>query len=270
MAQRSTPQQSSPQQAQAGTSGTMQGTGASTSGAPGAGTSSSGATPARDREVGVTKSREHGGTSSAGTELRRQGQSGALTQGGALVSPFTLMRRLSEEMDRMFGDFGFGGLGLFPELGARGRGRSRLTSPFSAGLPDLSEPVWAPSVDVFQRGDDLVVSAELPGVPEKDIAVEVSDGMLSISGQRQTEQEEERSGTYRSERIYGSFYRAIPLPEGAETDEARASFNNGVLEIVIPHPQNRQQARSRRLEISSEGSGSSAGSPRPQQSGERR
>jgi HSP20 family protein len=87
------------------------------------------------------------------------------------------------------------------------------------------------------------------------VKVDVTDGAVTIQGERRREREEEQAGVYRSERSYGSFYRAIPLPDGAIADQAKASFNNGVLEITMPAPPE-QVNRGRRLEIN-EGSGQS-------------
>ena len=150
-------------------------------------------------------------------------------------SPFSFMRRFSEEMDRLFEDFGFG-RDLWP-----------------SGLGELGRGVWSPQVEVFERGGQLVVRADLPGLTKDDVRVEVTDGALNISGERKQEHEEKREGFYRSERSYGSFYRRIPLPEGVNAGEATATFNNGVLEISMQAPQ--RQSRGRRLEIKEGGSG---------------
>jgi HSP20 family molecular chaperone IbpA/Arc/MetJ-type ribon-helix-helix transcriptional regulator len=87
----------------------------------------------------------------------------------------------------------------------------------------------APAVEVRERDGNLVVSAELPGLNKDDVKVEVTGDGLVIQGERKREQEEERGGVHRSERSYGSFYRSIPLPEGANIEQAKAQFNNGVL-----------------------------------------
>jgi len=131
------------------------------------------------------------------------------------MSPFTLMRRFTEDMDRMFS--GTGGTG----------GRE-------TGL-------WAPPIDVRESGGNLVVSAELPGLNKEDVKVEVHEDALVIQGERKREWEQERGGVRRSERTYGSFYREIPLPDGAKTDQAKAQFNNGVLEVTIPIPESQQR-----------------------------
>jgi HSP20 family protein len=81
-----------------------------------------------------------------------------------------------------------------------------------------------------------------------DIKIDATDHGITIQGERKREHEEEREGLYRSERSYGRFYRMIPLPEGAMIDQAKASFKDGVLEIVMPAPPE-QVRRGRRLEI---------------------
>lgn len=112
---------------------------------------------------------------------------------------------------------------------------------------------WAPDVDVFQRGNDLVIRADLPGLTRDDVKVDVTEDGITIQGERRREHEEEREGVYRSERSYGSFSRVIPLPEGTITDQAKASFEKGVLEITMPAPPE-QVRRGRRVEIA-EGAG---------------
>ena len=82
-----------------------------------------------------------------------------------------------------------------------------------------------------------------------DITVQLTDDALTIEGERRDEREEHREGYFRSERSYGSFYRAVPLPEGALADTAKASFTNGVLEVVVQAPP-REVSRGRRLDIS--------------------
>jgi HSP20 family protein len=110
---------------------------------------------------------------------------------------------------------------------------------------------WAPAIDVFQRGDDFVVRADVPGMSRDDVSVEVGDDSLTIRGERKYEHDEEGEGIFRSERSYGSFVRVVPLPEGAIADTAKASFKNGVLEIVLQAPPS-EVRRGRRLEIKEE------------------
>ena len=158
-------------------------------------------------------------------------------------SPFTLMRRLADDMDRMFEDIGFGGGWLSPRAG----GRSWLSPrTFQSGW-DL----WTPDIEVFHRGNELVVKADLPGLQKDDVKVDITEDAITIQGERRREHEEEKEGVYRSERSYGSFHRSIPLPEGAITEQAKATFRDGVLEIRMPAPPE-QASRGRRLEISEE------------------
>jgi len=146
-------------------------------------------------------------------------------------SPFSFMRRFSEQMDRLFEDFGFGS--------SFGREFGGLSS-----IPSL----WSPQVEAFERGNQLIVRADLPGLTKDDIDVNITDDAIVLQGERKQESEENDEGRYRSERFYGSFYRSIPLPEGVNADEAKATFRNGVLEITMPAPQQAEK-RGRRLEV---------------------
>lgn len=153
------------------------------------------------------------------------------------TSPFRTLERFADEMDSMFENFGLGRSWLGPRFGGRW-----LTTP-SRGRMDL----WAPEIEVTQQDNELVVRADLPGMKKDDVCVDVTDTDISISGDRRQEEETERGGIYRSERSYGSFFRTIPLPEGAMADQAKATFKDGVLEIRMPAPP--QATRGRRLEI---------------------
>jgi HSP20 family protein len=147
-------------------------------------------------------------------------QSGALTRrdpfGVGNWSPFgSLFQRWNDEMDRLFDDFGLG--------------RTTVTRGQQVGQ-------WSPQIDVRQRGNELIIRADLPGMKKEDANVEIRDDMVILSGERKEEREEEREGWYRSERSYGSFYRTIPLPEGTIADSAKATFKNGVLEVTLQTP----------------------------------
>jgi HSP20 family protein len=156
-------------------------------------------------------------------------------------SPFALMRRLADEMDRFVEDFGYG-MGLhWPRALTRGRELLRR----EAGLVPAE---WSPHVDILEKDGKLLVRADLPGMSKDDIKVEVTDDLLTIQGERKSEKTEEHAGSHYRECSYGTFYRAIPLPEGAETSKATAQFHNGVLEISIPAPR-RSESKARRLEI---------------------
>lgn len=147
-------------------------------------------------------------------------------------SPFALMRRFNDEMDRMIQNFGFG------------RGFSETT--FGGEMGQGGPAMWSPQVEVFERGGELVVRADLPGMTKDDVEVNIAENALVIRGQRRSEREEEEEGYYRTERSYGSFYRTIPLPDGAEAENADATFRNGVLEITMPAPERTER---RRLDI---------------------
>jgi HSP20 family protein len=144
--------------------------------------------------------------------------------------PFAWMRQMQDQLDRAF-------TGLWG--GTSGSGwTSRSSFPSD----------WSPAIDVFQRGNDLVVRADMPGLSKDDVTVDIADDQLTIRGERRYDHEEERDGVFRSERSYGSFCRVVPLPQGAIADSAKATFNNGVLEIVVQAPSS-DVRRGRRLEI---------------------
>ena len=105
-----------------------------------------------------------------------------------------------------------------------------------AGDTRMDRLGWDPRVDVIQRGNDLIVHADLPGMTHDDVVVEVSDGAITISAERQQEHEEDRGSVHRVERSYGAFFRTIPLPEGAIVDWAKANFKDDVLEVTVPAP----------------------------------
>ena len=90
---------------------------------------------------------------------------------------------------------------------------------------------WTPQIEVSHQNNELVVRADLPGLKKDDVSVDITEEAIAISGERRQEHESESGGYYRSERSYGSFYRTIPLPKGAISDQAKATFKDGVLEI---------------------------------------
>jgi HSP20 family protein len=173
------------------------------------------------------------------TEIARREERG-LARNEPVFEPFRMMDRFVDEMDRVFEDV-FGRGWLTPRLG-----RTSLQSPWRSELQ-----AWAPDVEVFYRNNELVVRADLPGLTKDDIKVDVTENHITLQGERKREHEEEKGGVYRSERSYGSFYREIPLPEGAITEQAKANFKNGVLEITMPAPPE-QVRRGRRLDIAEE------------------
>jgi HSP20 family protein len=152
-------------------------------------------------------------------------------------SPFSLMRQGIDEMDRWFSRLT--GSASSPRGGDVPWAGSRMHVPSD----------WAPAIEAFQRGSDFVIRAEIPGMKRNDITVEAGDDSITIRGERKQEQTEDREGLYWSERSYGSFCRVIPLPPGTITDSAKASFTNGVLEVVMQAPSG-EVRRGRKIDIS--------------------
>lgn len=150
-------------------------------------------------------------------------------------NPFQMMRRFTKDMERLFEDFG--GFS-FPNF------FKTDVAPFRMEFDKFE---WVPQIEVLQNNEQFMVRADLPGVTKDDVKVELTDELLTISGERKEEKEEKGEGFYRSERSYGSFYRQVPLPQGAKTQNAAATFNNGVLEITIPAP--KVEPSVRKLEI---------------------
>ena len=105
---------------------------------------------------------------------------------------------------------------------------------------------WAPAVDLVERDDSLVLKADLPGLSEDDVHIEVRDNVLTIAGERKAEHESKDSGYYRVERSFGHFSRSLQLPDGVDAGRIAATFDKGVLEVTIPKPEQRQP---RRIEI---------------------
>lgn len=157
--------------------------------------------------------------------------------GESLANPFQLFRRMSDEMESFF-DRAFGG-GYVP---------SRDTSPGASLGPWTASASWAPRIEAFQRGDQFVVRAELPGLKREDVRVNVTDDSLIIEGERRDEFENTHGDVYHSERSYGSFYREVALPEGTLTDNAEASFKDGVLEVKLQAPPN-EVRRGRAIDV---------------------
>lgn len=135
------------------------------------------------------------------------------TEPSRAISPFDTMERWFEEAFRR-------PLSL---LGPSWLPRLRAT--------EVEEAI--PSVDIFEEGDNVVVKAELPGIKKEDIDVSMTDNVISISGEKKREEKVERKNYYREERSYGSFTRSFRLPAEVQTDKAKASFKEGVLEIRI-------------------------------------
>jgi len=134
-------------------------------------------------------------------------------------SPFAMMRRLSEEMDRAFAS----NLGLSRGFGEQG--------------------MWSPPVEVRENDGNLEISAELPGMNKDDVKVECTDEGIIIEGEKRREQESNEGGVHRTERTYGHFYRMIPLPDGTQAENATAEFRDGVLHVRVPISQEQRKPR---------------------------
>jgi HSP20 family protein len=139
------------------------------------------------------------------------------------LNPFSMMRRLSDEMDRAFAT----SFGLTPRVGDGG--------------------MWSPAIEVRERNNQIEISAELPGLNKEDVHVECTDEGIVIQGEKKRESESDEGGVHRSERSYGRFYRMIPLPEGANGEQAKAEFKDGVLCVKVPFQE--QQSKKRQIPI---------------------
>jgi HSP20 family protein len=133
-----------------------------------------------------------------------------------LLRPFESLRR---EMNRLFDDFGPFGRSLFG------------LEPYAARDTAFSV---APRVDVVEGENEYEITAELPGIEERDVEVKVSNGTLTIRGEKKEEKEERKKDFYLSERRYGSFQRSFAVPEGVDADKIEATFKKGVLTVVLP------------------------------------
>ena len=147
------------------------------------------------------------------------------------ATPFEFMRRFGEEMDKLVGDFDFG--------------RGWLPPALARGAPGL----WAPQIEMFEQDGELIVRADLPGLTKDDVNVEIDNDAITIEGERRSELDENRDGFYRTERSYGKFYRRLPLPDGVESENANATFRDGVLEITMDVPK-RTETKPRKVSIS--------------------
>jgi len=138
--------------------------------------------------------------------------------------PFRDMVTLREKMNRLFED-------VFT-----GRSEDK----------ELSASTWAPAVDIFETENELIMTAEVPGIDEKDIEIKIEDNTLSLKGERKFEKETKEENFHRIERSYGSFYRAFTLPNSIDPEKIQAEHENGVLKITMPK---RQERKPRKVKI---------------------
>ena len=102
---------------------------------------------------------------------------------------------------------------------------------------------WVPAMDLVEHDDHFLLRADLPGLTEGDVSIELNDGSLTISGERKAEHAKQERGFYRVERQFGNFSRTLTLPDGIDGEQIKASFTNGVLEVWIPKPEERKPRR---------------------------
>jgi HSP20 family protein len=141
------------------------------------------------------------------------------------ANPFSMFRRLSEEMDRAFNS----------------------TFGLSREFAGERESLWSPPIEVRERDHNVEIHAELPGMTKDDVKVEVTEDGIILEGEKRRERETEEGGVHRSERSYGRFYRMIPLPDGADAEKAKAEFKNGVLKVQVPITE--QKRKSKQIQI---------------------
>jgi len=159
----------------------------------------------------------------------------------ALWDPFRDFTQLEREIGKMFDDF----------WGSQKRGLDRLPAPDKTGVPTEKgeELRGIPATDLIDKKNSLVLKAEMPGVEKKDIKVTVTDDEISISGKAQREKEEKGQDYYCCERSYGNWRRTVPLPVKVKSGEAKAHYNNGVLEVTLPKS---EEAKEKRKELTVE------------------
>jgi HSP20 family protein len=140
----------------------------------------------------------------------------------------------------------------FRELAAlqneMGRWMGQLSGGVTPGNGQSSN--WLPAVDVWETESELVLSFDLPGIPEDQIAVELDENVLTVSGQRERTSEHSNERFYRFERRFGTFSRSVSLPAGVSESDIQADYTNGVLEIRVPKP---EEQKPKRIQIGSQG-----------------
>jgi HSP20 family protein len=142
--------------------------------------------------------------------------------------PFRDLRTLQEEVNRLFS--------------------TNLTRAF--GDEGLGRGAWAPSVDIYENKDQIVLEAELPGMKQEDFDLSIENNVITLRGERRFEKSDDNDNYHRVERSYGAFTRSFTLPQSVSADEARAEYTNGVLRVTLPK---REEAKTRRIEISGTG-----------------
>jgi HSP20 family protein len=134
--------------------------------------------------------------------------------------PLREISSLQSEMNRLFNT-------VFDAPGQGGNGGTQVRR-------------WVPAMDLVETDAHFVLRADLPGLTEGDVAIELEDSVLTLSGERKAEHEEKQEGFYRVERAFGRFSRSLTLPKGIDPEAVTATFANGVLEVRIPKPEERK------------------------------
>jgi HSP20 family protein len=146
--------------------------------------------------------------------------------------PFRDLRTLQEEVNRLFS--------------------TNLTRTF--GDEGIGRGAWAPSVDIYENKDQIVLEAELPGMKQEDFDLSIENNVITLRGERKFEKTDETDNYHRVERSYGAFTRSFTLPQTVSAEGATAEYNNGVLRVTLPK---REETKARRIQVSGTGSGSS-------------
>lgn len=142
--------------------------------------------------------------------------------------PFRDLRTLQEEVNRLFS--------------------TNLTRAF--GDEGIARGAWAPSVDIYENKDQIVLEAELPGMKQEDFDLSIENNVITLRGERKFEKTEETDNYHRVERSYGSFTRSFTLPQTVSAEGATAEYNNGVLRVTLPK---REETKARRIQVSGTG-----------------
>jgi len=117
------------------------------------------------------------------------------------------------------------------------------------GDEGIGRGAWAPSVDIYENKDQIVLEAELPGMKQEDFDLTIENNVITLRGERRFEKTDESDNYHRVERSYGTFTRSFTLPQTVSADEAKAEYNNGVLRVTLPK---REEAKSRRIQVTGE------------------
>jgi HSP20 family protein len=148
--------------------------------------------------------------------------------------PFRDLRTLQEEVNRLFS--------------------TNLTRAFGDD-EGIGRGAWAPSVDIYENKDQIVLEAELPGMKQEDFDLSIENNVITLRGERRFEKTDETDNYHRVERSYGSFTRSFTLPQTVSAEGAKAEYNNGVLRVTLPK---REETKARRIQVTGTAGGPSS------------